>query len=140
MKVKRSLTVLVLIIALAVVMSSCKKDDDPIPAPVITLLELGLENSHIGYVGDEFHIEAEVVAEGKIDKIEIEMHPEEGEGEEIHVEFTEFAGLKNLTFHEHIEIPDDAVPGEYHFHFVVTDMEGNQSSAEDEVTIAEPVE
>ncbi len=49
--------------------TSCKKDDKIIPKPVITLIELGHENSKIAYVGSELHIDAEIIAEGKIDKV-----------------------------------------------------------------------
>ena len=48
-----------------------------------------------------------------------------------------FSGLKNTTFHEHVEISSTAEAGEYHFDFIVTDMVGNQSSAEAELQIVE---
>jgi hypothetical protein len=54
--------------------TACEKDDETNPKPVITLSELGYENSKIGYAGTDLHIEAEIVAKGKVDKITIEIH------------------------------------------------------------------
>ena len=127
-------------------------EEDPIAKPEITIMELGEGdshgNDHTAVVGGDVHIEAEIIAEGKIDWVQVRIHPEgehEEEGEhngeheewEIDTTYTKFSGLKNTTFHEHLEIDASADPGEYHFDFVVTDMEGNQSSAEAELQINE---
>lgn len=130
--------------------TSCEKDDEANPKPVITLTELGYENSKIGYAGTDLHIEAEIVAEGKIDYVTIEIHPEgehekisssttlyEGEWE-VDTTFTEFSGLKNTTFHKHIDIAVNAEVGHYHFHFIVTDMDGQQTIVEEELEIQQP--
>jgi len=130
--------------------TSCEKDDETNPKPIITLTELGYENSKIGYAGTDLHIEAEIVAEGKIDYVTIEIHPEgeheekstsivlhEGEWE-VDTTYTEFSGLKNTTFHKHIDIPVDADTGHYHFHFIVTDMDGQQTTVEEELEIQQP--
>ena len=125
---------------------SCEKD---VPKPVVNLTELGYENSKIGYAGSDLHIEAEIIAAGRIDKVTIEIHPEgehpkgtfatlhEGEWE-VDTTFIKFSGLKNTTFHEDIEIPVYAEPGHYHFHFIVTDMEGQQTVVEAEIEIQQP--
>ncbi|MFW5760340.1 MAG: DUF4625 domain-containing protein [Cyclobacteriaceae bacterium] len=130
--------------------TSCEKDDETNPKPVITLSELGYENSKIGYAGTDLHIEAEIVAEGKIDKVTVEIHPEGeheeksssatlNEGEwEVDTTFTEFSGLKNTTFHKHIDIPVNVEVGHYHFHFIVTDMDGQQTTIEEELEIQQP--
>lgn len=130
--------------------TSCEKDEETNPKPVITLNELGYENSKIAYAGTDLHIEAEVVAEGKIDYVTIEIHPEgehdeklssttlhEGEWE-VDTTFTEFSGLKNTTFHKHIDVPVNAEVGHYHFHFIVTDMDGQQTTVEEELEIQQP--
>jgi hypothetical protein len=120
--------------------TSCEKDDETVPKPVIDLLELGLANSKIAYIGADLHIEAEIVAEGKIDKVTVEIHQEEGSSDEIEVEYDEFAGLKNTTFHKHVDIPATTVAGTYHCHITVTDMEGNSTTVEEEITIEELVD
>lgn len=126
--------------------SSCKKEETP-ASPVINIMELGEGdshgNDHTAIIGGDLHIEVDVVAEGKIDIIQVIIHPEgdhkNGLDEEWEIDTTyiKFSGLKNTLFHEHIEIDTTAEAGEYHFDFIVTDMEGNQSSAEAELQIVE---
>lgn len=149
MKTKMNFLAIFLVIAAMAITTSCE-DDETTPRPVITLTELGYENSKTGYAGTELHIEAEIVAEGTIDVITIEIHPEgehgdEHEGEHEHGEewevdttYSEFSGLKNTTFHKHIDIPTTAETGHYHFHFIVTDMEGYQTVMEEEIEIQVP--
>lgn len=120
-------------IALITVFSSCNK----VEKPTITNLEVGLNNSLTAFIGADLHIEAEIVAEGTIDKITVEIHKKDGTGEEIEEEFDEFSGLKNTTLHKHIDIPETATAGDYHCHITVTDMEGNSTTEEVEITITE---
>jgi len=146
----------VFIIAIAFIaglfFASCEKNNE-IAKPVITILELGEGDSHsdnhIAIIGSDIHIEVEVVAEGKINTIQVLIHPEgehheksmfdDGHEEwEVDTIYTKFSGLKNTTFHEHIDVDIHAEPGDYHFDFIVTDMEGNQSSAEAELEIQAP--
>ncbi|WP_175550039.1 DUF4625 domain-containing protein [Mariniphaga anaerophila] len=124
----------------AFIFSSCDKNDDAVPKPVINILELGKDNSRVAYIGKDLHIEAEIKAEGKIDFITVEIHMEEGEHEEIMVRFDDYADLKSTTFHEHLEIPAETEEGDYHFHLTVTDQEGNQTTVEDEISIEVPTE
>jgi hypothetical protein len=138
--VKNAIIKRTMVLAALVIMVSCDKSEKP----EIGSFELGYENSKIAYVGADLHMDAEVVAEGTIDRIHIVIHPEgeharkgvrsvldEGEWE-VDTTYTKFSGLKNTTFHEHIEIAVDAEPGDYHFHFEVTDMEGYQTVYEEE--------
>ena len=124
---------------------ACKKDETP-AKPVITILELGEGDSHsnsrTAVIGEELHMEIDVVAEGKIDIIQVKLHHEGDhhvkatqEEWELDTTYTKFSGLKNTLFHEHIEIDASAEAGDYHFDFIVTDKEGNQSSAEAEVEL-----
>jgi len=129
------------------IFTSCNKDGE-LAKPVITIHELGdgdsHGNDHSATTGGELHMDIDIVAEGKINTIQVRIHPE-GEHHEdaLHEEweldtiYTKFSGLKNTTFHEHAKIDTTAEAGEYHFDFIVTDMEGNQSSAEAELQISE---
>lgn len=120
--------------------ASCNKEDE-IAKPVIAIHELGEGdshgNDHTAKVGGELHMDVEVIAEGKIDKIQVIIHPEGAGTWELDTIYTKFSGLKNADFHQHVEIDSTAVAGPYHFDFIVTDMEGNQSSAEAELEIVE---
>lgn len=117
-------------------------------APEIDFHELGMENSKTATAGEDLHMDAEIVTENTIDRIEVEIHHENehshmkgtfDEGEwEVDTVYTEFSGLKNTKFHEHLEVPVTAEAGEYHFYFKVTDMEGYQTVYEDEIEILEP--
>jgi hypothetical protein len=143
---KKMKIILAVLVVFAAIISGCNKE---VSKPQIKNFELGYENSKIAFIGDELHIDAEIVAEGKIDRIIIEIHPE-GHGHkssgqlknddewEVEITFTKFSGLKNTDFHEHIDVPDHAEPGDYHFYMKVIDMEGNTTSVEDEFELKHP--
>lgn len=125
--------------------SSCK---DEVASPVISDVEVGLKNSKVAYKGADLHLEANIVAEGKISKIQVTIHPADEadhigamksksalthEGEwEVDTTYTKFSGLKNATFHEHIDVPANAPAETYHLHIIVVDMEGNSTEFEEE--------
>lgn len=148
--INKKVFLIAITLGVALFFTACDNDDDPKAKPEITIMELGEGdshgNDHTAIIGSDVHIEVEVVAEGTIDYIQVRIHPEgeheEEEGEhdewEADTTYSKFSGLKNTTFHEHIDIDISAEPGEYHFDFVVTDMEGYQSSAEAELEIMEP--
>ncbi len=126
-------------------LSSCNKDKE-ISKPEIKSFELGNDNSNSAYPGSDLHIEADIVAEGKISSIEIKIHHEGEHGKkttfsiyegewEVDSTFIKFSGLKNTIFHEDLDIPADAETGDYHFHFAVIDMEGNKAEVERELEI-----
>ena len=114
--------------------SSCNRDADP---PVISNTEIGENNSLTATIGGELHMDAEIVADGKIDKITVDLHLEGGtEEDEIEAEYTtDYEGLKNVDFHEDLEIPAGTTPGEYHFHLTVIDQEGQTTDFEADVDI-----
>ena len=174
---------LILLAFVIAIFPSCD-DEDEVAMPVITMNELGYEDSKTAFQGSDLHIDADIEAEGKVDKIKITIHPEgehksarsikfpgsstresnglTGEAEasstdpnqllsetdqmlhehewEFDSTYTgpEFAGVVNPHFHKHVEIPVYADTGHYHFHFVVTDMEGNQAEFEEEIAIKQP--
>lgn len=123
--------------ALAFLSVSCKKDNTP-AKPIVTFTEVGHDNSKHAMRGDDMHLEAEIVAEGLIKRIDVEIHKENG-GFEIEKSFTEgkYIGVKNTEFHEHIDIPADAPLGEYHLHFTVTDQAGQTVTAEEHIEVIE---
>ena len=122
-------------------LTGCGSDDgEKLPSkPTITLTEVGLDNSRHAHPGHDLHLEANVIAEGLIKRIDIEIHQEDGTGFEIEQSFTDvkYIGVRNIEFHEHIDIPADAPLGEYHLHFTVTDQKGQQTTAEGHLDIVE---
>ena len=147
MKTKKLVAVFTVLLSFMTL--SCDKTG---PAPEIDFHEFGYENSKTALAGDDLHMDADILAENKVDRIEIEIHHDEDEhahkkslAELVHSEewefdtvYTKFSGIIDPHFHEHIEVPGDAEPGHYHFHFSVTDMEGYQTVFEDEVEILAP--
>lgn len=113
-------------------MTSCTKSD----FPQINNLELGLDNSKKVYLGEDFHIEAEIVAAFLIQRIEIKIHDEKLDAGETAPgwEFSKVTifseNLKNTTVHEDIPVPLNVATGEYHIDITVTDKDGNQSKKE----------
>lgn len=121
-------------------LSSCKKDNEEIPAlanPQIGTLEIGSGNNKTVKAGSDLHLEGDLVAEALIAKIEIEVHQEGGGQYKFTKAYTDgkYIGVKNATFHEHIDVPADAPAGAYHFHFTVSDKAGNATTAESPLTI-----
>lgn len=123
-----------LLATMAIVFNGCKDDSDT-EKPVIANLKLGINNNHVAYIGTDMHIEAEIIAAGKIASVTVEIHSENGSGDEIEAEYADYAGQKNATFHKHIDIPAGTHAGEYHFHLTVTDMEGNSTTVEEDISI-----
>jgi hypothetical protein len=129
-------------------MTSCNNDEDTVAMPEATIMELGYNNSKVTFAGTELHIEAEILAEGKIDVVIVEIHPEgehagrisDEEEWEVSIQYTDFQGLRNSTFHKHIDVPASAGIGDYHLHFEVVDMLGQQTVIEDELAVQEPTD
>jgi len=118
--------------------TACSKDDDSsLPAsPTINVTEIGSDNSKIGYAGSDLHVDADVVAPGGIANIQVEIHGEANGAWQFDSVYTDgLAGLKNAEFHKHIDIPENASPGEYHIHFTVTDQSGQKAEFEDHLEI-----
>jgi len=120
--------------------SSCSSDDDPMPAkPVITLTEVGHDNTCHAHPGHDLHLEAQIVAEGLIKDILVEIHSEDGKSAVISHVYSDskYVGVRNTEFHEHIDIPATFPLGAYHLHLTVTDQEGQQTTAESKLTLVE---
>jgi len=133
-----------IVLATGIFFTSCQKEETP--KPEIISFELGHDNSKTGYIGSDLHIDAEILAPGKIDRIKVEIHFEgehdeksafagTEEGWEFDSVYTEFSGLKNTVFHKDISIPEFTGEGNYHFHFSVTDMDGKQAYIDEELEI-----
>jgi hypothetical protein len=121
-------------------LTSCDKDDETPAKPTVTITEAGSHDTPEGVIaaGDDLHLEAEIVAEGKIAEISVVIHQEEGGSFEITKTCgadSKYYDLKNADFHEHIDIPADTPLGEYHLHMTVKDREGQTATAEAELEI-----
>ena len=71
-------------------LTSCGDDDDDLPAkPSITLTEVGHDNAKHCHPGHDLHLEADVVAEGLIQRIDVEIHEENGGSFKIEKSYTD---------------------------------------------------
>ncbi len=136
---KKIIFVFLALMVVSVAVTSCKKEEQA--KPEIRNFELGYDGDKTAIAGEELHMDAEVVAEGTISTIRVYIHPEgdhqlkDGDEWEVDTTYTKFSGLKNTSFHEHIDVPAEADTGHYHFHFSVVDMEGYESEYEDELEV-----
>lgn len=138
MKKNSIFTITLLWSACALIFSSCKDDKTEDAAkPAIELNEVGMENSKTVTAGSDLHLEGKITAENLIKRIDIDIHQEGSGSFKITKSFTEgkYIGVKNTTFHEHIDIPADAPAGKYHLHFSVTDQSGQTEMKESELTV-----
>jgi hypothetical protein len=122
--------------------SSCKEEDANL---AISITSLGYNNTHIGYLGGTLGVNAGILAEKKIENIDVEIRKENGNlkyGDEndafifvwsFDSVFTDkYSGETEATFIEDIVIPMDADTGAYIFTIKVTDQKGNKTSAQDD--------
>jgi len=136
MNSKFKLTLTLVAASFILMLPSCGEDEVELAAPTISNLEVGTGNSLMATIGSDLHLDAEIVAEGKIASIEIDMHNEDGTGDDIEVVFTNYNGKLNADFHEHIDIPSTTTEGDYHFHIKVTDEEGQSTEVDREVQVS----
>jgi len=123
--------------------SSCDDDPDPVlPAPTIENVEIGSGNNHIGVIGRDFHLNADIVAGDKIDFVQVKIEPIAGEtyASDWRFELTweQFKGAKNANVHQHFDIPEDAVAGKYEFIIIVSDENGTTLEEKAEIQIVDP--
>ena len=98
----RMCLVMALVSVMTVSFNSCDDDRNDTAKPKITLTEVGHDNSRHAHPGHDLHLEADIVAEGLIRAINVEIHQEDGSFE-IEKSFVEgkYIGVRNVEFHEH---------------------------------------
>ncbi len=138
---KNNISKFIAIIALVstYVFTSCSSDDNGSATAhtiSIDLTEVGSGNNGQVTAGEDLHLEAEILATGRIASVAVEIHSESNSSApEINQAFTEYNGLLNATFHKHIDIPATQPAGTYHLHLTVTDQDGNVKTEETTIEI-----
>lgn len=124
--------------------TACSSDDEQIelPIPSVSDIEIGLNNNEIGVVGRDFHFNAEIIAGDKIDVVQINIEPKDGETYagpwSFEITWDDFKGVKNATVHEHFNIPEGAVEGTYDFIITIEDENGTKLEEARTITIYLP--
>lgn len=125
-------------------LSSCDDDDDKptVAKPVATLAEVGEENSKEATAGKDLHLEGELEAEGLINRIDLLITSADGKTTVLTKSWTDgkYIGVRNTTFHEHVDIPASTPAGDYKLTFTVTDATGQSSVFNSDLKIVVPVE
>jgi hypothetical protein len=111
---------------------SCKKEEAPImEGPTLNIKEVGTNNSKVAYTGNDLHLDAEVIAPSKIASIKLQITLAETTygWDFIKTYTTPYSGLKNVAFHEHIDVPENARAGTYTLLIIVTDELGKKTQS-----------
>ncbi|GET45101.1 DUF4625 domain-containing protein [Capnocytophaga felis] len=141
-KIKHLFVVLAVVLLQAVV-TSCNKDDDNkieeiiIRKPKVEDLEIGYQNSKKAHPESDLHLEAYITAEETIKSVRVQITPKEsGISWFVDITYTKgFAGNKEANLHQHYDIPKKAKEGTYDVLIIVTDAKGNKTIVEDTLTI-----
>lgn len=123
--------------------TSCDNNDEPnVSKPVATLAEVGEENSKTATAGKDMHLEGNIEAEGLIARIDVAVTSADGLTTVVAKSWTDgkYIGVRNTTFHEHIDISSETAAGEYVLTFTVTDKAGQSSVFKSSLKITTPVE
>lgn len=125
-----------LLLIFSATFTSCKKDQMEVDAPFIQGLEIGHDNNKTAYPGTDIHIEAELIATGKLSNVKLEILPRSGNGWRFEKEYKDgLTGMNNATFHQHIDVPANAALGHYQVIFIVTDQQGVSTRQEAELEV-----
>ena len=133
-----------LLCVFTLVFTSCDSDDDQqtLPKPVAALAEVGEENCKEAVAGKDLHLEGDLEAQGLIARIDVSIASADGKTTVLQTAFTEgkYIGVRNTTFHEHLDIPAATVAGEYKLTFTVTDKLGQSTTFTSDLKITSPVD
>lgn len=139
MKTTRAIAAVFLFVA---TFTACRKDSQPDPElakPTIDNIEIGLGNNQIGVIGEDFHLNAEILAGDKIENVQVKILPRTGETYtkpwEFAITWDQYKDAKNATVHKHFDIPVDAVGGTYDFLIIVNDQNGTTLEERREIRI-----
>ncbi len=120
--------------------TSCDDDDDNASKPQIYNLELGLNNTQIGVIGSDLHIQDSIGADNLIEDITVKISCDTTSWS-YDSTFTEFSGKRNTIFHKHVDMPTEKTEvGNYTFSFTVKDKDGQTTTIEKDLKIQLPTD
>jgi hypothetical protein len=140
-RIMKSTKVVLAILLITGTFAACKKDkqDPELAKPTVENIEVGLNNNEMGVIGSDFHLNADIIAGDKIDKVEIKILPKAGEtyskAWKHEIVWDQYKGAKNANVHKHFDIPKDAAEGKYDFLITIYDENGSQVEVKKSITI-----
>ncbi len=111
------------------------KEEDMPPGGSETLAlvirEAGIGNSKVVYAGQDLHVEAGITAPKRIAHIKMQITLAETNygWDFIKTYTTGYTGLENVDFHEHVDVPENARPGNYELLLIAVDELGERVQA-----------
>lgn len=139
---KKTKQMITAVLLMATAFSACKKDKQeqaPKASPTIDNIEVGLNNNEVGVIGRDFHLNAEVLAGDKIEKVVVKIQQRSDASYEkewsFEIAWDQYQGAKNATVHKHFHIPAEAVEGKYDFLIIVHDQNGTKLEVKRSITI-----
>lgn len=142
MKIKLIIPLLLLFAGL--IFSSCdvNNEDSPTLPGIEGEVEIGLGNNGIGIIGEDFHLEMDVIAGDLLESVQVKLEQREAQTYShdwsFEITWDQYAGVKNANVHKHFDIPEDAAEGEYDFIIVVNDQNGSQLEEVRTITLYHP--
>jgi hypothetical protein len=132
------------IIFIPSILLSCKDDNVDNTKPTINLIKP--DQNQIFNIGDEICLEAELSDDIALKSYKVDIHNnfDHHEHNKQSNAFNynnnwDISGNKNTSIHQHIDIPEDATPGNYHFMIYCTDMSGNETHVARDIEIVNPL-
>lgn len=134
LKNMKKINVMAVLLLFVATFSACKKEkktgSEPVVLkPMMENLQLGLGNSNIGVIGEDFHFEGDILAVEMIDKVVVDFLQKPGEtyskSWKHQIIWDQYQGLRNANVHKHFNIPSDAAEGNYDLVITIYDKNGS---------------
>ena len=104
MKKKLLMGAMALLSVFAMTLTSCSDDNDSPANGGITFseIEIGHDNSKVGTIGDDIHLECKIQSSSKIKSVSVSFYKDENNKVGRVYNGLKYAGVLNTTFHEHL--------------------------------------
>ena len=122
-------------------LTSCSDDNDaPTNGNIIfDDVEIGHDNSKVGTIGDDIHLEFEVKSSAKIKSIAVSFVKDANNKVEKVYNSLKYVGVLNTTFHEHLDLPETLAEGVYTCTITVTNEQGGVKTIIEKVNLLKKV-
>ena len=142
MKKKLLLGAMALLSMFTMSLTSCS-DDNESPTNgniVFEDVEIGHDNSKLGKIGHDIHLECKIKSSSKIKAITVSLiNDANNKVVEKAYNSSKYVGVLNTTFHEHLDLPSTLAEGDYTCTITVTNAEGSVKSVNSKVTLKKVV-
>lgn len=141
MKKKLLMGAMALLSVFAMTLTSCSDDNDSPANGGITFseVEIGHDNSKVGTIGDDIHLECKIQSSSKIKSVSVSFYKDENNKVEKVYNSLKYVGVLNTTFHEHLDLPEILAEGVYTCTIKVTNEQGGVNTIVEKVNLQKKV-